>query len=133
MQAARAEGAAVMHRSYGLSLLDLVKAFEKIPHHHVVRAARKHGYCLWTLRLSLDAYRAQRTLVVDGCCSRLVRAPCGITAGSGFATEELCCLLLDVCDDTYEVFPYIRVSLYVDDLTLEAEGSARFVTSALAR
>ena len=108
-----------------------MKAFEKIPHHRVVEAAQKHGYCLWTLRLSLAAYRANRTLVIDGACSRLMQATRGITAGSGFATEELCCLMLDVCDDAVRIYPCVGLALYVDNLTIEIEGTSRCVQQVL--
>ncbi len=118
MQAAMAERAAGTKQVYGAVLLDLVKAFEKVPHQMVIVAAKKHGYPLWLLRLSLDAYRMARTVVIDGACSRLVTASRGITAGSGFATEELCCLMLDVVRFVVEPLPCVRPTLYVDDLTL---------------
>ena len=53
-------------KHYATVLLDLVKAFEMIPHHHIAAAAKKHGYNLWVLRMSLKAYRMPRTVVVDG-------------------------------------------------------------------
>ena len=43
MQAARAETAHMTRQSYGVLLVDLVKAFEKVPHHRVVEAARLHS------------------------------------------------------------------------------------------
>ena len=52
MAAFAAEDAARSGEHYAQSLLDLVKAFEMIPHHHIVLAAKKHGYPLWLLRLS---------------------------------------------------------------------------------
>ena len=63
-QAARAELAATMKSSvgYAVALLDLVKAFERVPHHILVREAKKLGYPLWLLRLSLAAYRLPCTL-----------------------------------------------------------------------
>ena len=70
----------------------------------------------------VDAYRMQRTVVIDGICSRSIQASQGITAGSGFATDELCCLLLDVMDEIKQKVPEISSALYVDDVTLEAEG-----------
>jgi len=96
----RAENAALMQEQYAQALLDLVKAFEKVPHHLVYRAARKHGYNLWLLRLSIAAYRLPRTVGIEAVYSRLIVAVCGITAGSGFATTELRILLLDVIDST---------------------------------
>ena len=69
LHAAHAEMACASGKSYATILLDLVKAFETIPHHHIANAARKHGYNLWILRFSLQAYRMPRTVVIDGVCS----------------------------------------------------------------
>ena len=47
-QAARAELAATAKNmvSYAIALLDLVKAFERVPHHVLEREARRLGYPL---------------------------------------------------------------------------------------
>ena len=119
----QAEPAALKSEHYGQSLLDLVKAFEKIQHHKVVTAARKHGYNLTILRLTFAAYRLPRSIGVEGIYSRMVIACCGITSGSGFATVELRALLLDVIDSTYVLWPSVRLVLMVDDLTIDAEGA----------
>eukprot|EP00974_Lingulodinium_polyedra_P053733 5163902-Lingulodinium_polyedra.AAC.1 len=71
MIAYRAEASATQGRHYVQSLLDLVKAFERRPHHLIAKAAQRLGYCLITLRLSLAAYRLPRTLGADGTYSRL--------------------------------------------------------------
>ena len=105
---------------YAQSLLDLVKAFEKLPHHLIIAAAIKHGYDLWVIRLSLAAYRMPRTVGIDGAFSRIVIAVCGITAGSGFATSELRLLMIDVVSSVARAWPIVEITLYVDDITLEA-------------
>ena len=63
-QAASAELAAAASSKvgYGVALLDLVKAFERVPHHILVRSAIKLGFPMWLLRLSLAAYRLPRVL-----------------------------------------------------------------------
>ena len=58
LHAAEAEIAKSGGKTYASVLLDLVKAFETIPHERIAEAAVKHGYNLWVLRLSLQAYRA---------------------------------------------------------------------------
>jgi len=128
----RAEAAALTGTAFAQSLLDLVKAFETIPHRPLVEAARRHGYSLWLLRMSLAAYRLQRTVGVDGCFSRLVRATRGITAGSCFATTELRVILLDVVDATYKRYLMIDLTLYVDDLTIAAAGPEQMVVPMVA-
>ena len=52
-QSARAEFAAALNAGYGQALLDLVKAFERIPHSLLVHEARALGYPLWLIRLAI--------------------------------------------------------------------------------
>ena len=127
----RAENAARLRSHWGGSLLDLIKAFEKIPHHRIVEAATRLGYNLWVLRLSLAAYRLPRTVGVDGVYSRLIIAVLGITAGSGSATTELRILMLEVVTSATRAFPIIEISLYVDDLTIEAWHKSRQVVACV--
>ena len=66
-QAPRAEAAAAVQTAKMMMandqvLLDLIKAFERIPHAILAREAAKLGYPLWLLRLSLAAYRLPRAL-----------------------------------------------------------------------
>ena len=129
----RAEEAAATGMYYLQALLDLVKAFERLPHELIVQAAVRLGYCLRTLRLSLAAYRLPRVLGADGAYSRLVIAVLGITAGSGFATSELRVLLHEVITSTLCRWPLAIISLYVDDTTIEvAHRSQRVAQATLA-
>ena len=130
----QAEAAALDTQHYAQSMLDLVKAFEKVPHHLLVLAAIKHKYCLWTLRLTLSAYRMARSIGFEGVYSRLIIACCGITAGSGSATTELRMLLIDMVNGSYVLFEGVRIFLYVDDLTLSVmHKCAKFVSDLLAQ
>ena len=99
-----AEASAVKGKQHLASLLDLVKAFERIPHHLVALAATRLGYNLVILRLSLAAYRFERRVGVGGIYSRAVRATRGITAGSTFATSELRILLTPLVTHAYHRF-----------------------------
>lgn len=133
MVAFNAESAARQHMFYAQSLLDLVKAFERLPHHLIVAAARSLNYCMFTLRLSLAAYRLPRALGADGAFSRLLVASRGITAGAGFATTELRILLHSVVIGTMRRWPLVRITLYVDDATLEVyHSSMRLTQSTIA-
>ena len=78
----QAETSAMGDLDYAQTSLDIAKAFEKVPHHLVVRAAKKHRYSLVVLRLSLAAYRAPRAIGINGVYSRLIVASTGIVAGS---------------------------------------------------
>ena len=116
------ETASLTNVDHAASLLDLVKAFESVPHCAIAAAAAKHHYCLAVLRLSLAAYRISRSIGVDGVFSRCIVATCGVTAGSGFATTELKLLLRDLVLALSARWPVLRLALYVDDLTLAAAG-----------
>ena len=130
-----AENACLGGNHHAQALFDLVKAFEMIPHDLIIAAARKKGYPLAALRLSLAAYRLKRTISSDGSYSRLVTASRGITAGSGFATTELRLLLHDLVLEIQQRWPEEEgndVKLYVDDLTVTVTGDAQKVGDRIA-
>ena len=127
------EMAAIMKLDHAQALLDLVKAFEMIPHHLVVQAALDRGYNLVVLRLSLAAYKLGRAVGIDGAFSRRICARRGITAGSGFATTELRLLLQGVIERLQQRWTAacVGIKLYVDDLTLTVTGTPQFVARLL--
>ena len=84
-----AEAAALTKLDLAEGLVDLVKAFETVPHYVLAACALALGYPLIILRLCIDAYRCPRTIGIDGVYSREIVAARGITAGSGTATSEL--------------------------------------------
>jgi len=115
---------------YAALLLDLVKAFERVPHEWLIAQGVRFQYPLLILRLSIRAYRLHRTLVVEGLCSALLCATRGITAGAVHATVELRLLLIEAMSQASLVM-YVTITLYVDDATLEAIGPAPVVRCAL--
>jgi hypothetical protein len=119
-----AEMAGLFKQQHLQALLDLVKAFETIPHDLLCQAAKEKGYNLVILRLSLAAYRLCRAVGIDGVFSRGIRAVRGITAGSGFATSELRLLLQDVVERVQHNWSpsAVNLKLYVDDLTVAVSG-----------
>ena len=116
-----AEAAAADNHAYSAVLLDLVKAFEMVDHRELAQAAKKHGFSLKVLRLSLAVYRIARSIGIEEVYSTTVTANRGITAGSGFATTELRVLLTDLLFDLRKLWP-TSLKLYVDDLTIAAKG-----------
>ena len=121
-QAARAEHAVKHDLIFGLVLLDLVKAFERIRHAYLLRQAIKHGYPIWLLRLSLATYRLQRVVRICTSVSREVLACRGITAGSGFATSEMRLAMLSPMDAACKAHPTVVPTAFVDDVACELSG-----------
>jgi len=135
-QAARSELAASRSGlAYACLMLDMVKAFERVPHDWLVVQAVRYGYPLAILRLSLGAYRMERVVTVDNVCARPMLPARGITAGSVHATVELRLLLLQWLDEALACNPrLLTATVYVDDVALECSGAeaqvARTVVTA---
>jgi hypothetical protein len=118
-----AECAALMHLDHIQALLDLVKAFETVPHWILARCAAAKGYPAALLRLSLASYRLQRSIGIAGIQSRLIRATRGITAGAGFATVELEILLFETIEELNSRWASVlTIKEYIDDITLATCG-----------
>lgn len=134
-QAARAElAAAASHQvDYAIVLLDLVKAFERVPHRLLVQGALKLGFTLWILRLSLAADRLPRTLRVGRAFSYLLTACRGIVAGSGFARAEMKLIMVRLIEKARSLAPRVVLTLFVDDIGAEVMGPARVVTIELSK
>ena len=127
-QAARAEHAAtVKYAQYGISLLDLVKAFDHIPWHLLVAEAQRLGYSLWVLRLSVATYSALRYIRMNGVHAAAIRPKRSLTAGSGLATTEMRLALISIVDRALNAAPQACPTLYVDDLSVEVVGGHQFV------
>jgi hypothetical protein len=114
-------------------MLDMVKAFERVPHDWLVVQARRYAYPLTILRLSLGAYRLERVLTVGNVCAQPVSPTRGITAGSVHATVELRLLLLQWLDQALAFDPrLLTATVYVDDVSLECSGSEAQVARTVA-
>jgi hypothetical protein len=133
-QAFTTEAAALCKDQCASGLLDLVKAFETVPHTILVLLATEKGYSIVLLRLSLAGYRLKRAIGIEGVFSRGLVATRGITAGSGFATAELKALLLTLMELLHHRWADLLVlKLYVDDLTITVVGLAKVVVYTMIR
>ena len=130
-QAARAELGAALNVDYGVVLLDLVKAFERVPHDWLVRQACRFHYNLYLLRLSLAAYLIPRAVRVGGVYAATVIATRGITAGSALATAELRLLLIEWLDEVAWSCALISLTVYVDDIAIEAVATEALLVECL--
>lgn len=94
---------------YAQALLDLVKAFDRIPLWLLVREAIALGYPLRVLRLSVAGYKFSRIIRIGGgVVSHSVIALRGITAGFGFATSEMRLVMLRAVDTAVRLFPRVN-------------------------
>ena len=111
-QAARAElaAASTFKIGYGQALLDLVKAFDRIPHWLVVREAIALGYPLWFMKLSLETYKLRRVIRIRKVVSKEVQAYRGITAGSGSAVTEMKLVMIRIILKAMAAFPRVTPS-----------------------
>ena len=128
--AARAEAVRLQKGEYAAVLLDLEKAFDRVPHHQVVTAARQWGYPLGILRLSLASYRLRRVVGVGGVFSDEILPKRGLAAGSTHATRELRALMIGIFDHVQRMVGSAIMTVYVDDSTLEFAGTLSTVQKA---
>ena len=130
-QAARAEVAAAGGKQYGQALLDLVKAFERIPFRVLLREARRLHYPIKMIRLAIATYRLPRVIRVGTAYSDLVWAMRGIVAGSGLATTEMRIVMINIVDNALIMHPTVEPPRFVDDLSGEQDGVDDVIISEL--
>ncbi len=131
-QALLAEAAAMSDAHYVQLLLDLVKAFDFVPHDQLVRLASLLDYPLHVLRLSLASYLLPRVVVIGRACSRLVSPMRGIGAGSTLATAEMRAMVLHLTDEVKIRFNAINLVQYVDDTSLAVAATRRILLQQAA-
>ena len=88
------------------------------------------GYLLRLLRLAIATYKMPRVIRVSDASSDLVWAVRGIVVGSGGATSEMRLVMIDIVDQALLVCPSVTPTLFVDDLSEEAEGEGTMTISS---
>ena len=116
---------------YAQALLDLVKAFDRVPLWLLVQEAVALGYPLRILRLSIATYRLERVIRIGKVVSKGVTAVRGITAGSGFATTEMRIIMIRIVDKACRMFPMVAPTLFVDDLAADVTAPEKHVVQQL--
>ena len=132
MPATRAEVAVCDGLDYAAALLDIVKAFDGVPWDWLVKQAIARGYDFWLLRLFIAVYALGRTILCGKCYSTIVLAQCGTTAGGTLATTELRVLLIEFLDYACTISPRSLLTVYVDNMTVEATARERDVVEIIA-
>ena len=116
---------------YAQALLDLVKAFDRIPQWLLVREAIALGYPLEATPFVDRSVQAQQGYPIGGVVSHSVVALRGITAGSGFATAEMRLIMIRAVDAAIKLFPRVNPTLFVDDLAADMTGPTNHVVDQL--
>jgi hypothetical protein len=86
-------------------LLDIKTAFENVRRDQLVHAARKSGYPMRWLRLSLPSYAWHRTLVAKHAAGSTVHAHVGIGTGAMSAPFELHLYVLGLIHAHRQAYP----------------------------
>ncbi len=132
-QAAVAEAAVSRGASFAQVLVDMVKAFDRVPRQRLVDEAARVKYPLHLLRLAMMAYAMPRVVMIGGVVFRIVCTTRGIAAGSGSATTELRALLIGLLDKLTTAHPAAKVQAYIDDITLNVLRTARLAATIMIR
>ena len=88
----------------------------------LIREANRLGYTLRLLRLAIDTYKMPRVIRVGEAISDMVWAVRGIVAGSGGTTSDMRFVMIDIVGKALLVYPNVTPTLFVDDLSEEANG-----------
>jgi hypothetical protein len=83
-----------------LALLDLVKAYELVPHHRILEGAILYNFPLGLLRVIFSVFNLERHICIAGCYSNSVQILFStIIAGSVFGPALLRMSLMHVLDE----------------------------------
>ena len=119
------EGARVQRADTACWAADLSKFYERIPLQHLVGAAKDLGFPSELLRLALRTYRGRRFIQYEKAFSSSVFARRGIIAGCSLATTLVKVFMWRALDAASELYPSIRLRVYLDDILLQWVGHAK--------
>ena len=118
-QAMRAEAARHSKELVLLVLLDLAKCYEHVRHDLLWRQGIELHYPLAELRVTIQSYRWERRLTLDGILGKAIWPAGGIVAGHSHATTELKLYMLKVVRQHVIAYPKPALNIFVDDLAVD--------------
>ena len=104
-------------------LIDLAKCYEHVSHILLAREARELHFPMVLLRITVRAYAWARKLTLDKRVCEDVLPSRGIIAGCASATTELKAVMYRACTKVVKRKPSVNLSIFIDDLTLDGQGS----------
>ena len=114
------------------ALLDMTKCFEQVRLWHVWRWGCHWDFPRGLLRVILLVFSFQRRVGLWGATSEPTQTYAAIIAGSVFSCAILHMLFIWPCDCLMSRWPRLRLTKYVDDLTLSCSGRNRAVADTIA-
>ena len=108
-------------------VIDLVKAYERVPLRVVWEWAVQWSFPLDVLAPLMRVFEGHRRLVVEGCHTEATRTRSAIVAGSRFSTALLKMVLMDAMDGVAGAVLGLRLRVYVDDLAIQLRGTKAHV------
>ena len=110
-----------------MALHDMTKCFEQVRLWHVWRWGCHWGFPRALLRIILLVFSFQRRVGLWGSVSQPVTTYAAIIAGSVFSCAILHMLFIWPCDCLMSKWPRLRLTKYVDDLTISYRGMNHIV------
>ena len=113
------------------ALLDMTKCFKQVWLWHAWRCGCHWGFPRALLRIILVVFSFQRRVGLWGSVSQPVTTYAAIIAGSVFSCAILHMLFIWPCDCLMSKWPRLRLTKYVDDLTISYRGMNHIVANVI--
>ena len=98
-------------------VLDLAKAFERVSLPVVWAWATHLSFPRKILRVLCGYFEHQRSVQLEGCAAEPLRTITAILPGSKWSCLLLRIVLQDVLSEVLKIYPPLKLSLFVDDIT----------------
>ena len=123
-----AEGAPEGHET-AVALMDLIKAYELVPHHRILDGAIFFGFPVRVLRVVFAVFLLARRICVENCFSETnILVPFStIIAGSVFGPCFLRMSLQRTVDAWQANWPLLQMYLYIDDMGILCQGPKKYI------